>query len=121
MNRLYAFLVGVALIVSYAMGHSVATTEADLEMARYKLDLAESMKASLLKEKEKYALKEQTLIDSFKRDRQHYDARVRQLERKLSARADCKEIARERDGGFELAVEGERLLLEAQRIVESLR
>ena len=121
MRKIYLFVFGIALIVAFVMGHSVATTKAELEFTQFKLQQAEAFKVVLKEEQEKYALKEQTLIDSFKRDRQHYDDRMRQLERKLSARADCKEISRQRDGGFELAVEGERLLLEAQRIVESLR
>ena len=121
MKRAYLLIGGVALIVAFAIGHSVATTKADLEFTQYKLQQAEAFKVVLKEEQEKYALKEQTLIDSFKRDRKHYDDRVRQLERKLSARADCQEITSQRDGSLKLAVEGENLLKEAGRIINALK
>lgn len=121
MKRAYLLIGGLALIVAFAIGHSVATTKADLEFTQYKLQQAEAFKVALKEEQEKYAHKEKTLVDSFKRNRKHYDDRVRQLERKLSARADCQEITSQRDGSLKLAVEGENLLKEAGRIINALK
>lgn len=121
MNRVYLILIGVAVIVAFVMGHSVATTKAELEFTQFKLQQAEAFKVVLKEEQEKYALKEQTLIDSFKRDRQHYDDRVRQLEAKLRSRGDLEAVTSERDRCLKLAVEGENLLKEAGRIIDALK
>lgn len=121
MNRVYLILIGVAVIVAFVMGHSVATTKAELEFTQFKLQQAEAFKVVLKEEQEKYALKEQTLIDSFKRDRQHYDDRMRQLESKLRSRGDLEAVTSERDRCLKLAVEGEALLRQAESIVEALK
>ena len=102
------------------MGHSVATTKAELEFTQFKLQQAEAFKVVLKEEQKKHALKEQTLIDSFKRDRQHYDDRVRQLEAKLRSRGDLEAVASERDRCLKLAVRGEGLLRRADAIIEAL-
>lgn len=120
MNRVYLILIGVAVIVAFVMGHSVATTKAELEFTQFKLQQAEAFKVVLKEEQEKYALKEQTLIDSFKRDRQHYDDRMRQLESKLRSRGDLEAVTSERDRCLKLAVEGEALLRQAESIVGTL-
>lgn len=121
MKRAYLLIGGLALIVAFAIGHSVATTKADLEFTQYKLQQAEAFKVALKEEQEKYAHKEKTLVDSFKRNRKHYDDRVRQLEAKLRSRGDLEAVTSERDRCLKLAVEGEALLREAEFIVESLK
>ena len=121
MTKIKVILIGVAIAIAYVCGYSNANTKAELEMTRYKLDLAESMKSALLKEKEKYDLKEQTLIDSFNRDRDQYDGRVRQLESKLRAKSSCEKVTGERDRALKLAVEGEKLLKDARRYIEALK
>lgn len=103
------------------MGHSVATTKADLEFTQYKLQQAEAFKVVLKEEQEKYAHKEKSLVDSFKRDRKHYDDRVRQLEAKLRSGGDLEAVTRQRDRCLKLAVEGENLLKEAGRIIDALK
>ena len=120
-SKIKLIVVLVVTVSAYFFGYSNATTKADLEMTRYKLDLAESMKASLKKEREKYVLKEQTLIDSFNRDRDQYDERVRQLENKLRANSNCEKVTSERNRALELAVEGEKLLKDAGRYIQSLK
>lgn len=121
MKKIYFVLACLVCFACYCFGHINATTEAELKFAQLQLEQAEIFKMALKKEQEKYATKEEILIKRFKSDNDHYHDRMRQLESKLKARSDCQTITSERNRSVKLAIEGERLLKEADRIIEALK
>ena len=114
-------VVALGLWGAYDKGYEQAETEATLKIESMKLDHANLIIEAQNKEKERYEQKEKDLVARYDADRKHYVDRMRQLESKLKARSDCQTITSERNRSVKLAIEGERLLKEADRIIEALK
>ena len=113
-------LIGLCLS-TYLTGYSSAEKKYKIILLErdneHKALLLETQKQERLKYEQKM---EKTLVE-YRSNINAHAQRMRQLERKLESRGDLDSVYCERDGALQLAVEGEKLLKEADRIINSMR
>lgn len=114
-------ILGIGAYFCYEAGYEKAEDKYKLEMS----DLGRKHDKAIIeaqeKEKEKYA---KELKESIKRANdleRNYADRLRQLQNKLRSQGNLESFSREREDCLRLAIEGEKLLNEANDIIESLR
>ncbi len=124
---MYWKTVGIVLLTSvfafgcYRFGYSRAQTEGELAMQTFRLEQAQAVIDAQNEVKKVYDQKIQALVASHSAERSQYDERLRQLEQFRGTRRDLETCNSQLSSALGLAVEGERLLNEANGYIESLR
>lgn len=116
-----AVAVMVLAFLCYRVGYDSAEAKGESALNEFKLQQAQAVIDAQLEAKANYDAKLQAIINSHNAERSVYDQRLRQLEKFRSARRDLETCNSQLSSALGLAVEGERLLNEANGYIESLR
>ena len=121
LQKLKYAMLGVALLVAFAGGYSIAKTKGNLEIERLKKENAQTVINAQIQAKETYEKQIENLVAARASERERYAERLCQLEKFRSANTDLATCRRERSDLARLAVRGEGLLKRAESYLEALK
>lgn len=107
--------------VTYEAGYSSASDKYENEILKQKNEYQAQIILEQKKAKDEYEKKLKETVSKHRADIVRRDERLRQLERKLRTGADLDTVTSERNRALRLAVRGEELLKDAERIIETMK
>lgn len=123
--ELKTLAIALAVIVCcglcYVWGYRTAETKCALEFEQYKTAQTDANKVIQEQIRIEYEKKIETLNANFERLRDDNNKRMRQLQAYRERERNLETCSRDLDTVTELAVEGERLLKEADGFIEALQ